>query len=75
MQARMNQQMTLAVEWGIIIDGKQGSAQAWAFLSSHYVPNPVIMRVLGEPGHRRHVDRNTMSVWSAGTFDTMQASK
>lgn len=65
MQARINDQMTMAVEWGILIDSQHGSAHAWAFLSTHYVPNPVILRVLGEPGQRRHVDHATMAVASA----------
>lgn len=44
---------------GIALDQWKGAAIAWAFMTHHQVPQPVILRVLTEPNRRR------ISQWEA----------
>jgi len=55
-QDRTNIEMAQIVEQGIARDQLHGSVVAWRFLSSHHVPNEVILRVLSEPAKRRETD-------------------
>jgi len=55
-QARTNIEMAQIVEQGISRDQLHGSVVAWRFLSSHHVPNEVILRVLSDPAKRRDTD-------------------
>lgn len=55
-QDRTNIEMAQIVEQGISRDQLHGSVVAWRFLSSHQVPNDVILRVLSDPAKRRESD-------------------
>ena len=55
-QSRNNTRMRLIVEQGIAQDYTHGSVAAWRFMSSHGVPEPLILRVLSNPDQRRASD-------------------
>lgn len=55
-QARNNTRMCLVVEQGIAHDLTHGSVAAWRFMTSHGVPEELILRVLSDPGRRRATD-------------------
>ena len=55
-QPRNNTRMRLIVEQGIAQDLRHGSVAAWRFLSSHGVPEDMILRVLSNPDQRRATD-------------------
>ncbi len=55
-QARNDTRMRLIVEQGIAHDQSHGSVAAWRFMSSHGVPEDLILRVLSNPDQRRATD-------------------
>lgn len=56
MHTRNNHRLANIVEQGIIIDTLSGAVDAWNFLSTHAVPEHIIVRVLLHPAMRRPSD-------------------
>jgi hypothetical protein len=61
MQPRENTRLAKTIEQAIVIDSTYGAAKAWAYLSSHQVPTPTILRVLSSHEQRRASDRQLTS--------------
>lgn len=56
MKLRTDMNTAQAVENGLVVDEVSGSANAWAYLTDHGVPTPVILRVLVSQSRRRQTD-------------------
>jgi hypothetical protein len=52
-ELRKNAVLTAVVEYGIRLEGEQGSAVAWAYMQAYKVPKTAILRVLAFPEARR----------------------
>jgi hypothetical protein len=76
---RHNNQIELAVRYGIIIDFQLGAVSAWTFMASNGVSNAVILRVLSDKNKRRHADHVAFEIaercWSKDpSRETSQAA-
>lgn len=56
MKLRKNDDMTLTVVGGVMVDSLLGSKTAWAYLAANGVPTPTILRVLISQARRRATD-------------------
>jgi len=59
---RNNNQIELAVRYGIIIDVQLGAVSAWTFMAGNGVSNAVIMRVLLDTDKRREADQLALDI-------------
>ena len=59
---RSNTYLELIIRYGIVLDREIGAVHAWTFMANNGVIEPVIVRVLSEPRHRREEDRSLLDI-------------